>query len=127
LTIVQCDKHGGRNGYLPVLQTVFPEYLVEVVRESRAVSIYRWGPRDRRIEFRFSVKGESFLPTALASMFAKYLRELAMRAFNAFWQAQSVGLKPTAGYPVDAKRFFADIASKVRELDIDSDLLWRCR
>jgi hypothetical protein len=126
-TLVQCDKHGGRNCYLPVLQTSFPEYLVEVVRESQATSVYRWGPPTGRVEFRFSAKGESFLPAALASMFAKYLRELAMRAFNAFWQAQAVGLKPTAGYPVDARRFIQEIAAKQRELAIDRELLWRCR
>ena len=127
VTVVQCDKHGGRNFYLPVLQTIFPEYLVEVVREGRATSIYRWGSPARRVEFRFSAKGESFLPAALASMFAKYMRELAMRAFNAFWQSHAVGLRPTAGYPVDAKRFIADIAVKQRELAIDNQLLWRCR
>jgi hypothetical protein len=127
LTVVQCDKHGGRNCYVSVLQPLFPEYLVEVVRESRATSVYRWGPPARRVEFRFSVNGESFLPTALASMYAKYLRELAMRAFNAFWQAHHEGLKPTAGYYVDAKRFYADIAAKQRELAIEEHLVWRCR
>ena len=55
------------------------------------------------------------------------LRELAMRAFNAFWTAHQPGLKPTAGYPVDARRFRAEIATKLDELAIDSHLLWRCR
>ena len=127
LTVVQCDKHGGRNGYVPILQTVFPEYLVEVRRESRETSIYRWGSKERRIEFHFSANGERYLPAALSSMCAKYLRELAMRAFNTFWQAQHADLKPTAGYNVDAKRFIADIAAKQRELAIENHLLWRCR
>ena len=51
------------------------------------------------------MKGEEFLPTALASMTAKYLRELSMRAFNEFWCARVPGLRPTAGYPGDAPRF----------------------
>jgi ribonuclease HIII len=127
MTVVQCDKHGGRNNYVPILQTLFPEYLVEVRRESRATSIYRWGAPGRRIEFHFSAKGERYLPAALSSMFAKYLRELAMRAFNAFWQSHAVGLKPTAGYSVDARRFVTDIAAKQRELAIEDHLLWRCR
>ena len=127
LTIVHCDKHGGRNTYMPLLQPLFPDYLVEVVRESRDLSVYRWGPPQRRVEFRFSVRGESFLPTALASMFAKYLRELGMRAFNAFWQAHHADLRPTAGYAVDARRFYADIADKQRELAIASHLMWRTR
>src|SRR6185503_12684521 len=127
MTVVQCDKHGGRNNYVRILQTLFPEYLVEVRRESREASIYRWGPPARRIEFQFSAKGERYLPAALSSMFAKYLRELAMRAFNAFWQSHDDGLKPTAGYSVDAKRFIKDIAVKQRELAIESHILWRCR
>ena len=49
----------------------------------------------------FRTKGEEFLPTALASMTAKYLRELSMRAFNEFWCARVTGLRPTAGYPMD--------------------------
>ena len=42
--LIQCDKHGGRNYYGSALQEAFPEYLVEVRRESRAQSVYRWGP-----------------------------------------------------------------------------------
>ena len=47
---------------------------------------YRFGPPDRRVEFCFRVQAESCLPAALASMASKYLRELAMRAFNDFWR-----------------------------------------
>lgn len=127
LTVVHCDKHGGRNHYQVLLQTIFPEYLVEVVQESRACSIYRLGPPSRRVEFRFTTNGERFLPTALASMYAKYVREQAMRAFNAFWTSHQPGLKPTAGYPNDSQRFRSEIATKLGELAIDSNLLWRCR
>ncbi|MCH5377245.1 MAG: hypothetical protein JJ992_25055 [Planctomycetes bacterium] len=123
--LVHCDKHGGRNRYGPLLQSHFPEYLVEVGGESRAASRYRWGPPSRRAEFRFVAKGESFLPSALASMVAKYLRELAMKAFNHFWQQRIAGLKPTAGYPGDARRFLAEIERECRELRIDRDRIWR--
>ena len=44
-------------------------------------------------------------------MTSKYLRELAMKAFNAFWCDRVPGLPPTAGYPTDAKRFYHDIAT----------------
>ena len=60
-------------------------------------------------------------------MTAKYLRETAMRPFNEFWCARVPGLKPTAGYPVDAKRFKKQIATAQRELAIDDQILWRCR
>lgn len=125
--LVQCDKHGGRNRYLAVLQTVFPDERIRIILESRGASVYRWSTPSRQIEIRFVAKGESFLPAGLASMTSKYLRELAMRAFNAFWRQHLPDLKPTAGYPVDAKRFRADIASVQRSLGIADDLLWRCK
>jgi hypothetical protein len=123
--IIQCDKHGGRNRYSAILQTVFPDYLAEVVRESREASVYRWHAKSRRVEIRFVAKGESFLPAALASMASKYLRELAMRAFNAFWKEHLSDLKATAGYPVDAKRFKQDIEAVRTKLGIEDRILWR--
>ena len=42
---------------------------------------------------------------ALASIVSKTVREHWMDAFNAHWQARVPGLRPTAGYPVDAARF----------------------
>jgi ribonuclease HII len=125
--IIQCDKFGGRNQYGRLLQQVFPEYLIEIVREARSLSIYRWGPKNRRVECRFAANGENFLPTALASMTSKYLRELAMRAFNHFWRERVPGLKATAGYPVDARRFKRDIESAQRALGIEDRLIWRIR
>jgi hypothetical protein len=73
------------------------------------------------------MNGERFLPTALASMTAKYLRELAMRAFNEFWSARVPNLRPTAGYPMDSHRFRNAIAVAQRELGIDDHDLWRNR
>jgi hypothetical protein len=125
--LVHCDKHGGRNKYGPLLQTLFPEHLIEIHEETRACSVYRTGPRPRRCEFRFQARGERFLPVALASMVAKYLRELAMLAFNAFWQQHLPALRPTAGYPVDARRFRADIAACQARLQIPDRILWRSR
>ncbi len=124
---IVCDKHGGRNKYGPLLQQMFPEYLVEVHRESAAESIYRWGPPRRRVEIRFVVKGERFLPAALASMTSKYLRELAMQAFNHYWRRHLPDLKPTAGYPTDARRFKADIHDTQQRLGIEDWILWRNR
>ena len=71
------------------------------------------------------MQGERFLPTALASMTAKYLRELSMRAFNKFWSVHVPDLRPTAGYPKDAHRFYKDIRTAQRKLGIDDHALWR--
>ena len=87
-----CDKHGGRDRYGALLAEHFPEWLIEVHGEGRRQSIYRFGPPDRRVEVCFRVKAESCLPAALASMASKYLRELAMRAFNEFWRGRVPGL-----------------------------------
>lgn len=124
---VVCDKHGGRDHYLPLLTECFPEPLVEVHGEGRRQSVYRFGPAERRVEFRFQVNAEAHLPAALASMAAKYLRELAMRAWNEFWRRRLPGLTPTAGYPADAPRFKRDIAAEQRRLGIDDHLLWRTK
>jgi hypothetical protein len=125
--VVHCDKHGGRNCYAGLLQHFFPDEFVEVHAEGRAKSVYRFGPRERRVEFRFVAKGDNFLPAALASMACKYLRELAMHAFNRYWERHVPGVKPTAGYPDDAKRFKADIAAAQTKLGIDDEVLWRKR
>ncbi len=124
---IVCDKHGGRNRYGPLLQQRLADTLVEVVRESASQSEYRWGPRDRRVAIEFRARGESCLAVALASMVSKYLRELAMRAFNAFWRRHVPSLRPTAGYPQDARRFKSDIAAAQRELRIEDRQLWRAR
>jgi hypothetical protein len=150
---VQCvlDKHGGRNNYHALLQHHFPDNSIETLVEGRAESRYRWTrtamnttppswrtnhiappswrePSSREnIELCFRTKGEAFLPTALASMTAKYLRELAMRAENEFWCSRVANLRPTAGYPLDARRFKAEISAEQQRRGIADHLLWRNR
>ncbi len=125
--LVCCDKHGGRNFYARLLQEQFPEVLIEVCGEGQRNSIYRLGPSHRRIEVQFRVACEELLPTALASMTAKYFRELSMRAFNSFWCAKVPDLQPTAGYPGDSRRFKQAIAAAQAALAIDDHVLWRGR
>jgi hypothetical protein len=125
--LVVCDKHGGRNRYAAQLQQHFPDSLIEIHGEARSHSVYCWGPSERRTTIRFQAKGEGFLPAALASMASKYLREMAMKAFNDFWCRRIKHLRPTAGYPVDARRFWTEIAGQLAELPIDDDDVWRQR
>lgn len=124
---VICDKHGGRNFYQALLQRHVAASLVEVYGEGRSESVYRWGPEDCRTEVAFRVKAERYLPCAVASMASKYLRELSMHAFNQFWSRHVPELRPTAGYPLDAVRFKADIAAKQAALGISDHILWRNR
>jgi ribonuclease HII len=122
-TLVVCDKHGGRNRYDELISQHFDDQFVFRQEESREKSRYRMGSMD----FCFRTKAEEFLPVALASMVAKYTREVLMHQFNHFWAQHIPGLKPTQGYPLDAKRFRDDIASKVESLSVPMDQLWRRR
>ena len=124
---VICDKHGGRNRYAALIAERFDVGLIDVRSESRPKSVYRATEMGRRLDFTFSMQAESYLPVALASMASKYLRELAMLAFNRFWSAQIDGLLPTAGYPADAQRFKAAIAATQSRLGIDDRVLWRVK
>lgn len=123
---VICDKHGGRNFYQSLLQR-HVSYLVEVYGEGRNESVYRWGPADCRTEVVFRTNAERYLPCAVASMTSKYLREISMLAFNHYWNRHLPDLRPTAGYPLDAGRFKADIAAMQATLGITDRILWRNR
>ena len=121
--LVVADKHGGRNRYEPLLSEAFDGANVITVEEGAERSTYRVG----KGELRFQPRAEEHGPVALASMTAKYLRELAMHQFNAFWCEHLPGIKPTQGYPLDAKRFRAEIAEPQRRLEMTDDVLWRER
>ncbi|MBS0203131.1 MAG: hypothetical protein JSS49_09555 [Planctomycetes bacterium] len=120
--LIVADKHGGRNRYDTLLAETFGR-RVECLTEGAEQSVYRVG----RGEVRFQPRAESHGPVALASMTAKYLRELAMHQFNRFWKSQIPDLKPTQGYPLDAKRFREEIADTQRQLQISDEILWRQR
>jgi ribonuclease HIII len=124
---VVCDKHGGRNNYAALLQTRFEDRLVRVGRESREESSYEVEAGGRPVRIEFRPRAESYLPSALASMTSKYLRELAMMAFNRFWRSHVDGLEPTAGYHTDATRFRRDIEPARARLGIPVDAVWRTR
>ena len=107
---VLVDRLGGRADYRGVLMAAFPERHLHVLEVSDTCSRYRLATEasDWHVEFR--VEGErAHLPIALASMLAKYVRELLMERFNAYWRELAPNLRPTAGYYSDAQRFLADI------------------
>lgn len=120
-TLVICDKHGGRNRYDEFIAEIVDDRMISRHDESRNLSRYRVG----QTEFRFQTRAEAHLPVALASMLCKYTREVAMDMFNRFWASHIKELKPTKGYPLDAKRFKLDIADKQAELGITDFTLWR--
>lgn len=122
---IRCDKHGGRNRYAPAIQEHFGDSWVTTETESRPLSRYKFLNGQASIEFKS--KGESWLPIALASMCAKYVREIYMQRWNQYWRVHLPHLKPTKGYPVDAKRFKKDIHRVQVKIGIADEDIWRMR
>ncbi|MDO5552232.1 MAG: hypothetical protein Q4G68_00595 [Planctomycetia bacterium] len=123
--VLLCDKLGGRNSYRDYLEHFFPDRTLTIMTESRPLSCYQLlGPRTT-LFVRFQVHGESQPPTALASMVSKYVREVSMTAFNQYWQSKVPKLAPTAGYPLDARRFMAEIDPVRKKLAMDDASIWR--
>ncbi len=124
---IVCDKHGGRSKYAGVLQHFLTDHLVEIFEESLESSRYGWTDNDRDVRVEFNSRGEAALPVALASMVSKYVREVYMNLWNQFWLGHLPSLKPTKGYPQDAKRFMLDIDNVRNRLNISRESVWRCR
>jgi ribonuclease HII len=123
-----CDKHGGRNRYALLLSRAFSACKINVLSEGRDVSSYELRDDTSRMKVSFVLKAEDkYLPVALASMYSKYVRELFMELFNQYWQERIPGLRPTAGYPEDARRFLKEISTLRTQLGIDDELIIRRR
>jgi hypothetical protein len=123
-----CGKHGGRNRYSTLLSHAFQGSAVEAFSEGNPLSCYeiRSGDKKMRVSFIKSAE-ESHFPVALASMYCKYLRELFLKLFNKYWQEKLPGLRPTAGYPMDARRFLKNIDKVKVSLRISDEILVRNR
>jgi hypothetical protein len=119
---VMCDKQGGRNFYSPLMQAAFTEGWVVTEAESATESRYRVESlgRDVRVTFRPRAESES-VAVALASMTAKYVREVMMIQFNAYWRQHLPTLKPTAGYPQDGERFYREIEPLFESLKLTTE------
>ncbi len=128
---VVVDRQGGRTRYRELLQETFPGARLAVLEETPAESSYQvaeiGNPKSRRaITVRFLVEADSLhLPTALASMIAKYTRELLMGRFQRWFTRKAPQVAPTAGYASDAKRFWEEIQPLLPELAIDAGRLKR--
>ncbi len=108
---VTVDRHGARMRYRRLLRDAFPHCGCDILAEESSRSAYRISGGDRTLHVTFLEEGDrQVLPAALASMVAKYVRELYMTAFNRYWRERVPKLRPTAGYGRDAHRFLRDIA-----------------
>ena len=126
---VVVDRQGGRINYAKLLFEFIKPRGIRVETQSEESSIYVLvGKSGGSMRVTFTRQGDSkSFAVALASMVSKYVRELHMALFNQFWTAQIDTLKPTAGYPTDARRFLRDIAEAKTRLGIGDELLIRRR
>jgi hypothetical protein len=111
-TFVCCDKHGGRHYYLPPLSQAFPGAWIDRGPEGPDLSRYTIRDGERRLELSLAPRADQTDGlVALASIVSKTVRELWMDVFNAYWRRRIPELRPTAGYPNDARRFRREIES----------------
>lgn len=110
--LVVFDRFGGRRSYREIIQSHLPAFDCQIQSECPERSLYHLQDRhnNTRFELLFCSKADRDYPSvAIASCIAKYLRELAMQAFNRYFHRKYPQIKGTAGYPQDARRFLAQL------------------
>ena len=127
-TFVTGDKHGGRHYYLGPLSKALPDAWIDRGVERPDSSRYTIRDRDRRVELNLLPRADRDDGlVALASIVSKAVRELWMDGFNGYWCARVPGLRPTAGYPVDAWRFRRAIEEAAKAEGCDPSRWWRVK
>jgi ribonuclease HII len=120
-----------------VLTAALEDWQLQAYRETAARCEYLFTPRNAwlvpgeppprlRLVITPQAESQSFA-VALASMVSKYIREIFMHHWNAYWQQQVPGLRPTAGYPGDALRFLQAIEQARLQLGLEEAVLRRYR
>jgi ribonuclease HII len=122
---ITVDRLGGRWHYAERMRDWFADLEIRCVEETASVSRYQVGDN---LEIAFVVEADqTSLPVALASMLSKYLRELFMGQFNAWFRGHQPEIAPTAGYPMDSHRFWADAEPTRNRLGLRNEDWWRER
>lgn len=123
---IMIDRHGGRIRYRQDLQLAWPEAKIQILVENNEISRYRLNIDGRLVTMTFASKSDSkHMPVALASMVAKFTRELHMMRFNRYFASLLPEIKPTAGYVQDGRRFLKEIEPVIAENGIHRELLVR--
>jgi hypothetical protein len=123
---IVVDRQGGRMLYREPLSLCFPDASIAVLGETERVSRYRLERDGSLLTVSFEAESEGeHLPTALASMIAKYSRELLMRRLNAWFGQHAGAVRPTAGYVQDGRRWLAEMESVIERLGLDREALVR--
>lgn len=120
------DRQGGRINYQQELMRMLPEFKLSVIRQDEKLSSYELTENGKTMRIHFCTKADTkYLPVCLASMTSKYLREVLMESLNRFFCQICVGLKPTAGYWQDGRRFVKDLKLLNPDFSIDARKLIR--
>ncbi len=124
---VVIDRQGGRIYYLKLLSALFPGARLCVHEETPAMSRYEIIDGDHSMIVTVQIGAEErHLPAALAAMTAKYIRELLMLRFRAFWRLHAPNVRPTYGYYGDGGRFLREIETLIPSLRLDPRQIVRC-
>jgi hypothetical protein len=125
---VVVDRQGGRTNYHHPLSLIFEGATIRETEHSKECSRYVVSDRGRSMTLSFETKSDAnHLPNALASMLAKYTREMLMGRFNSYFRQRLPELKPTAGYVQDGRRFLAEIESTLDTLGVNRSQIVRSR
>jgi hypothetical protein len=128
VTAITGDKHSGRHYYLEPLTRSFPDIWIDRGPERPESSRYTIRDADRRLELSLIPRADrSDGLVALASIVSKAVRELWMDGFNAYWRTRIPGLRPSAGYPMDAQRFRRAIEDAAATAGCDPSCWWRSK
>lgn len=124
--VASFDRHGGRIHYRDDLAYTFPDSVIRVLDESEPMSRYELVDGARRVHVTWQPEAESaHLTVALASMAAKYVRELWMQRLNRYFAQILPALKPTAGYVEDGRRWLAQVEPHLQGLGLERRRLVR--
>lgn len=149
---VVVDRQSGRMRYRDVLAMNFDGCSVSILEETPGLSSYLVeagngvqasgigpeerdsvppdprspvpGPREMTVHFQTEAE-QHHMPVALASMLAKYNRELLMARFQTYFTKHIPGVAPTKGYGSDAKRFWKEVQPHLARLKLDGRTLRR--
>jgi ribonuclease HII len=124
----KIDRQGGRMRYGESIRTMFPDMALKILDENDSFSSYEMSTSYKTVKLDFTVGADDiYLPTSLASMASKYLREQLMVSFNSYFVEKCSQLKPTAGYWTDGKRFLNDLKVIAPHIQFNPAQLIRCR
>lgn len=124
--IAAFDRHGGRTHYRDDLALTFPDAIVRVIEESESASRYELHDARRVVRISWQSEAESrHLPVALASMAAKFVRELWMARLNRYFTHFLPEVKATAGYVEDGRRWLRQVEPHLAGLGLDPRQLVR--